>query len=805
MIFEEIIRNAKQLLSYIPQPMVLTEPDGKILWANEAYQDNTNAWGENPTGERAPVFSHEGEVIAYLICVDIGGGVKKERDEWYQVVAQNTSDTIVLVDNNAVVRFVSPSLWQISGYAPHEYEGMNAFDIIHPEDRERVRYIHAKVMDHKKSYDQAYRIIHADGRILYIESKVKPVLDGEGNVEYVVAVARDVTERKKTEHLLENILDNVNAAVWSTDKDFSRYSFCSDSILKVSGIPKEEIMNNPIRLHDHIHPDDNAKLMGEIKRRLDMGQSVNESLRWIHVEGENRWGQLIVHPSFNHEGEIDRLDGILMDITEKKRSELALEESEQRYRSLFQNNLDGVFSVDLGGFNLVNANPVFQIITGVDLQSFSNRCFLGIIYDEDHMSVYETLLEVTRDGKPRDIECRLARGGGGIEETITHITFVPIFLSGKLNGIHGIVKDITKRKLEERELIDSEKRYKELQQSLNRFSADLANVMKVVDLENRLVEEVSSLLKVANASIEEVPRGELAGLDRSEETWIRIGEKKNPVFLRIAPRPTLLKIEEEWLETAVRYVTILYDNLQLIEDLMYRLEQSVTSSETPKWMLRLLFRLSEKERATLSSDLHDSVLQDLINWYRKLESFRSLRSLESDIQRELLQIEEGLLDAIHQIRITCNELRPPFLLKMGLVESLKSLFEYTRMFANYEIEFLADGIQFNLNEEQILGMYRIVQELLNNANKHSQANRVIMSLIEQDGCVVFTYSDDGVGMNLFGLEGSFQHMGLAGIEKRIMSIEGKVDFQSAPREGFHVRIEFPKIKTLGEYYGDITG
>src|SRR5690606_20320405 len=102
-------------------------------------------------------------------------------------------------------------------------------------------------------------------------------------------------------------------------------------------------------------------------------------------------------------------------------------------------------------------------------------------------------------------------------------------------------------------------------------------------------------------------------------------------------------------------------------------EKAVAANETPQWMLRLLFRLSEKERATLSSDLHDAVLQDLIIWYRKLESLRSQHRFEDGTERELRRIEEGLLDAIHQIRITCNELRPPFLLKMGLDESLKSL------------------------------------------------------------------------------------------------------------------------------------
>jgi len=390
-------------------------------------------------------------------------------------------------------------------------------------------------------------------------------------------------------------------------------------------------------------------------------------------------------------------------------------------------------------------------------------------------------------------------------EKIVSITFVPIFLSGKLHGIHGIVKDITKRKHDERELIRSEERYKALQQSLNRFSTDLANVMKVSDLENRLIDEVKSVLQVANVSIEEVPRGQEHVLRNGRHIWVKIGEKRQPVYLRIETEQPLLKIEKEWLETAVHYVTILYDNLHLLEDLMKRLEELVSNNETPRWMLRLLFKLSEKERAALSGDLHDSVLQDLIIWYRKLESLRSSKVFENNTERELVQIEEGLLDAIHQIRITCNELRPPFLLKMGLVESLKSLFSYTQMFSNYEIVFSAEQLDGPLNEEQILGVYRIVQELLNNASKHSKASKVTITLSGAEDHISFSYSDDGIGMDLTALEGSFQHMGIAGIEKRVLSLEGTVELYSAPGQGFHVNIQFPKILGKGERNGNFIG
>jgi len=588
--------------------------------------------------------------------------------EMYRIIAENTTDTIVLVDNRGVTVYASPSLKLLIGYEVDEYIGMDAFDIIPIEDREEVRTCYGYVLQNKVSVEIQYGLIHKAGHSVYVETRVKPVLADDGSVKYVVAVVRDISIQK--------------------------------------------------------------------------------------------------------------------------RAEIAIEESQQRYKSLFENNLDGVFTIELERFYVINANRAFEDITGIAADEMKQRCFLGMIYDEDHIAVYETLFQIIAQGKPQNIECRLTYKE--LEERIVDITFVPIFLAGQLNGIHCIIKDITKKKRDQLELIKKEERSTFLQMSLNRLANDLAKVTKVAELEERLIAELKAVLQVKHASIVEEDGHKSLGQSQSNHRYVKFGVKQRPVYLVMESNHPLDSIEEEWLETALHYATMLYDNLHRIEDLMKRVEHMVASNETPRWMVKLLFKLSEKERASLSSDLHDSVLQDLIIWYRKLESLRSLNTFDPAIGAELMQIEEGVLDAIHQIRITCNELRPPFLLKMGLVESLKSLFAYTRMFANYEIEFNGDSVQASLSEDQILGVYRIVQELLNNASKHSNASKVDITLTEDIQNIHFYYNDDGVGIDVSAIQGSFQHMGIAGIEKRVLSLEGEIQFASAPRQGLHVNIIFPK-------------
>lgn len=106
--------------------------------------------------------------------------------EMYKIAAENTLDTIVVVDNQARVGYVSPSIKTLSGFGVEEYKGMDAYDLLHEEDRERVRASYESVVQTKAAVDVEYRVQHADGHTVYVETRVKPVLDEAGNVKYVV-------------------------------------------------------------------------------------------------------------------------------------------------------------------------------------------------------------------------------------------------------------------------------------------------------------------------------------------------------------------------------------------------------------------------------------------------------------------------------------------------------------------------------------------------------------------------------------------------------------------------------------------
>lgn len=250
--------------------------------------------------------------------------------------------------------------------------------------------------------------------------------------------------------------------------------------------------------------------------------------------------------------------------------------------------------------------------------------------------------------------------------------------------------------------------------------------------------------------------------------------------------------EKNWLKTIAHYSGIVYENLYLIEGLIENLEMEMKSQrEAPSWVLRLIFTLSENERRRLASDLHDAALQDQLIWYRKLESLMLDYPMEDGLLEQLDQIKEGLLDVIHQIRQTCNELRPPLLKEMGIVEALEQLIQQEQIRSNYSVTLRAEPTVIELNDVQILAVYRIVQELLRNADKHAGASQILIELEQRDSELYFYYKDDGRGLQLTELTDSFKHMGISGIKERVRSLDGDIVFHSEPGKGFEVQLTLP--------------
>jgi signal transduction histidine kinase len=204
--------------------------------------------------------------------------------------------------------------------------------------------------------------------------------------------------------------------------------------------------------------------------------------------------------------------------------------------------------------------------------------------------------------------------------------------------------------------------------------------------------------------------------------------------------------------------------------------------------------VQERERQRISQDLHDGLNQLLVGALLELKSGRERLSradtsgAESSFQRvgEILHRVEG------ELRQTIYDLRPPVLDALGLVPSLRRHAEHFSEHAGMACEVILNGVPFRLVPDVEIGLYRIVQEALQNVSLHSNARAATVTVKFEPDLLVVRVSDDGQGFDLAAVAGNGNaHFGLMSMQERAESFGGRLAVHTRPGQGTRVEAWFP--------------
>ncbi|MHC0038026.1 sensor histidine kinase [Pseudoneobacillus sp. C159] len=236
------------------------------------------------------------------------------------------------------------------------------------------------------------------------------------------------------------------------------------------------------------------------------------------------------------------------------------------------------------------------------------------------------------------------------------------------------------------------------------------------------------------------------------------------------------------LQLMAKYVSVFYQYYRMMESQVVEMEKRFQSQDP--WVAKLFLQMAEKERMRLASDLHDELLQEILHIRRSI-----MQAGRSESEANLGKILTGLEDVEFMIRDTCQQLMPSFLSENGVLHAVNRLIEKTRLRADFYIDYQTQDIHSPIGEELALTIYRIVQELINNAEKHANAHVVRLTIGEYQETIQIQYQDDGVGTNLENQEPS--RLGLKGITERVRLLNGTVTFKSTPGQGMKVSCDIP--------------
>ncbi|HEV7398635.1 MAG TPA: sensor histidine kinase [Solirubrobacterales bacterium] len=196
----------------------------------------------------------------------------------------------------------------------------------------------------------------------------------------------------------------------------------------------------------------------------------------------------------------------------------------------------------------------------------------------------------------------------------------------------------------------------------------------------------------------------------------------------------------------------------------------------------------EEERARVARDLHDEVNQSLTGLLLRLEAARE--AAPPELEAELTETKELANQAMRELLSLARQLRPTALDDLGLKAAIAGQVEQLAR-GEIEAEFSAGGDLSGLDDDAQLVVYRVAQEALSNAARHSGAGHIAVGLRRSDdGGVELTVGDDGRG---FAFDESEGGLGIGGMRERALLIGGELTIESRPGRGTTVRLTVPTL------------
>jgi diguanylate cyclase (GGDEF)-like protein/PAS domain S-box-containing protein len=412
---------------------------------------------------------------------DLGNGAPRETsgsthvhgpegDRWLLSVVENSSEIVTIVDPDGTLRYTSPAFGRLLGYDPGKVVGkMNVFEYVHPDDLPHVLEEIEKVLSEggSASNKAEYRFRHADGSWRWIESMGTYLLDdpsGDG----IMVTSRDITKRKESEERLRraeeryrSLVERVPAVVYVQEigrPDSPMYM--SPKIEGLTGYSPEECRDQDMRWR-MVHPADRERMQSEDERRGEPGEVFASEYRVLHRDGRIVW---VRNESVLIEDEASGSQywqGFMLDITERRRVEAALRESEQRFRSSFDDAAIGMALVGTDG-RFLRTNRSLRELLGYQEQELLGKRFQDITYPDDlNVDLDNFNRMLASEMRTYQIEKRYVHREGHVVWGLLSVSMVQDEEGEPLYFVSQI-QDVSERKRAEQKIRDAEARYRTL-------------------------------------------------------------------------------------------------------------------------------------------------------------------------------------------------------------------------------------------------------------------------------------------------------------------------------------------------------
>jgi PAS domain S-box-containing protein len=383
-------------------------------------------------------------------------------DENFRQIAEHIQDVFWIYDPKANRNlYISPAYDEIWGRSREAaYTSIDEIlKAVHPEDYDNV-YAAFCLEDKNRLGDIQYRIIKPDGDIRWIRDRAFPVFDANQQLDRIIGIAEDMTERKQAELLIQEsearfrtMADKAPVLIWMSDQD-SEFNYFNQTWLIFTGRSLEQ--EQGFGWMQSVHPDDLDFCVNTYLNAFEARQRFEMEYRLRRADGEYRWVLDVGSPRHTPEGKFVGYIGTCFDLTQRKQAEAALRASEMRYWEIVENQTD-LICRSLPDGTLSFVNDAYCRYFKKQRQDLIGKTFMPLIPEEDWQIVESEISKLSPNNRVIMTEHRVILADGQIRWQ--QWTAQGIYdADHNLLELQAVGRDITERKLAEEELRRSEAR-----------------------------------------------------------------------------------------------------------------------------------------------------------------------------------------------------------------------------------------------------------------------------------------------------------------------------------------------------------
>lgn len=767
----------------------------------------------------------------------LGSLLPAESDERFRVMANAAPVMVWMSGPDAQCTFFNQQWLQFTGRLMEKEIGNGWAENVHQDDLVRCLDVYTTAFRARERFEMEYRLRRADGEYRWVFDMGIPLLTISGDFSGYIGSCVDITDRKLSEEALRESEDRYRDLVENSGILFGAHDLegsvlsANQAAIELAGLEgADEIVGR--KVDEFLSPDVRPLFRSYLETVIHEGHAHGLMKVRTKAGGEKI---LQYNNSLRREG-LDRpvVRCIGHDVTEAKRAERALRESEERYRLVAENSQELIGLLDLNG-NVLYASPSHFHVLGYRVDELHHNNLFQLISPEDAEPVLSAIREIPHSRLSQTLELRLRKEDGDWLDAEAILSGVQD-AAGSVNRILFAARDITERKRAEHvsrrqtaalirtlHLLAAEPA---LETFLGHFLRAITEQLKVSscalylrDLDNPAIpiEMTCEDGQINDRSKPARPVGASANLSWGEDPiFALVNERRCPVMVEDVPNSPLLSAElRAWaLVSGVQTILLLplLQGEKLIGVLSIRSRENRSYGREERELAQALAhqatlavqltRLAEQgqrsvllqERNRMAREIHDTLAQGFTGIVIQLEAADDALGESAEAARAHIRRARKLArDSLAEARRSVWALRPQVLEHSHLPGAVKGLVEQLTRGTSLQAKFKVQGTPQPLASEVESNLLRISQEALANSLRHSGAKKIEVAIIFGTRQVQLRIRDDGAGFDPHLFSGPDRGLGLTTMQTRAQSMGGRLRIKSRPGDGTLVQVTVPLL------------